>query len=145
MARFGPVGVGWTITVVVDQLLGFLTSSLEATPTAASSVAASEQGESILKAASDAIAPQTSGPTATHLVLACVIGLVAGASGGWIAAMIEDDGLITRVLAFLLVFSALVSAGLASMAGYSATGWTWLVGGIMQGVGAFVIGRVKYG
>jgi small-conductance mechanosensitive channel len=140
MARFGPVGIGWTVTIVVDQTLGFLTSGLESTASPSAT-----PSESLIDAAGSALSAPATSVSALHLVLACIIGLVAGLAGGWVAATIEDDSIVSRTLAILLVFSALVSAGLASMAGYSSTGWTWLVGGICQGAGAFAAGRLKYG
>lgn len=144
MARMGAVGVGWLVTVVIDQALGFVTSGLESTKEAAASTAPSV-GDSVLAAAESLTTVQQGWPSATHLILASVIGLVAGASGGWLAATIDDDALASKTLAILLVFSALVSAGLASMAGYGTTATTWLVGGILQGVGSLIAGRVKFG
>lgn len=130
------------VVVAIDQLLGFMSSGLEAPSQAASTPPPTMDMTQAVAALSH---PASGGPTTLHLVLASVIGLVAGGAGGWLAATIDDDSLAAKTLSFLLVFSALVSAGLASMAGYNDYAITWILGGILQGVGCFMAGHLKYG
>ncbi len=140
MAKLGAVGVGWMVVVVIDQVLGFMSSGFEKPAGPPTSVT-----EDIASAVKTLGSAHVSTATTTHLVLAAVIGAIAGFAGGWLAATIEDDSLAAKTLSFLLVFSALVSAGMASMAGYNDYAETWIIGGILQGIGCYLAGRAKDG
>lgn len=116
--RLGPVGVGGLVTVIVDSVLTFADGRIE--------------GSAV------------GGTSLIHLVLVAVIGTIAGFSGGWIAATIEEDALAAQVLGVMLGISGLATAGFVGMAGSSSYAIAWLIGGLLQAVGAFAAARVKF-